>query len=280
MAHNFNFKKFVSYVFISIYITFGMSAKSYSFENIEWVYTYAEKYYFNSGEYIREIIDSNENYISEKGKYEIYEEDGYIKANIVFSKERMEEVYLFNDDDRHLIIYNRTNKKQIECTNSKYNIDEAWIWSINKCSATSFLTEKLAGKEVSYVPENLELNNLSKNWVEGVNGQGIGEKIYFSNFEVDKCRTLYIVNGFFEPNKPYLFSRNSRVKKITVRCFKRDRFVNEKEFILSDNGHLQRLEFDEPYDSYEMEITDVYPGSVYNDTAISGIFFDGLTIRY
>lgn len=280
MVHKLNLKRIVFYLLILICLQSGISAKDYAFENIEWIYTYAEKYYFNNGEYIKETIDQNENFFLEKGKYKIYEEDGYIKENIVFSKERVEDIYIFNDNDRHLIIYNKTKKKQIECTNSKYNVDEAWIWPINECTATSFLTEKLLGKEVSYIPKNLELNDLTKNWVEGVEGQGIGEKLYFSNYEIDRCKVLYIVNGFFEPNKPYLFYKNGRAKRIILRCFIKDKFVNEEEFILSDNGYLQRLELDRAYDSYEMEIVDVYPGAVYSDTAISGIFFDGLSISY
>lgn len=52
----------------------------------------------------------------------------------------------------------------------------------------------------------------SASWVEGVNGNGIGEKI---NFETNG-EVLYFFNGYVSFSKPWLYTDNGRVKKIKI----------------------------------------------------------------
>ena len=56
-------------------------------------------------------------------------------------------------------------------------------------------------------------------------------------------------------------------------CFL-DSFFHE----FKDMGNMQLIKFDKRYKKIEFVIKDVYPGLKYTDTAISGLFIDGLDI--
>ena len=64
----------------------------------------------------------------------------------------------------------------------------------------------------TYCASNLANLELNSPWGEGVNGNGIGEKISFeTNGEV-----LYFFNGYVSFSKPWLYTDNGRVKKIKI----------------------------------------------------------------
>jgi hypothetical protein len=120
------------------------------------------------------------------------------------------------------------------------------------------------------------VNNLNSGigvcWVEGVSGQGIGEKIIFSAKEDGPSAgfsELYISTGFVSYQKPYLYRQNSRPKKIRVS------FENENPRIieLADTPHLQYIgiHWTPWYDKKDLwiEILEVYPGTKYADTCIN-----------
>lgn len=115
-------------------------------------------------------------------------------------------------------------------------------------------------------------------FIEGVEGFGIGESVSFTNVG-DGSRRIYIINGFFSPEKSSLFYDNARVKRLLIHCFDRDKnLVNVEERELNDTGEMQVLEFSERYKSFQFIIKEVYPGRKYEDTAITGIFCDALDL--
>lgn len=251
-------------------------AKSYIFEGIEWVSVFTELYSFNNGIYCKSICDNEENWSDEKGKYTIYEENSYTIAEVEFEN-HISKMFLFFCDDRHLIIYDTYLNKQITCTNSRYHIDEAYIWAVSDCSATSYLTETLKDQQFEYKPENLADNNITKKWVEGVSNNGEGEIIRIKNALI-KPKRLYLINGFFDPQKTYLFYDNARIKDCLIRCYdSENKLIEEFKYQFTDMGNLQQLVFKKNYSFFEIEIKSVYLGKKYNDTAISAIMVDGLS---
>jgi len=137
--------------------------------------------------------------------------------------------------------------------------------------ATSFLTE---GCKV-YKPTNLGLNNPDAPWVEGVAGDGIGEKIFLTWqtwLERDGSRggmgALIISNGYVSYEKPYLYEKNNRVRKIRVTdsegAFS---FVTE----LEDTPNPQVVFLPSVPEKMEIEILSVYKGTIWDDTCINSI---------
>jgi len=251
-------------------------ASDYPFENIQWITTLSENYLFSNGIYLESTCDINENWTELRGFYKIYEENTYVVAEITFEN-YISKYYLFFADDKHLIIFDNHRKKQIECTNSKYHIDEPWIWPISQCTASSFLIEQLNSGTVEYKPENLTDRDVTKNWVEGTHGNGIGETLLIKN-DLIPTKQFYIINGFFYPEKTSLYYLNGRVKKLSIQCLDSNYNIkNEFELNLEDSGNLQKIQVNGKYSFLRFTILDVYPGQRYQDTAISSVFIDGLS---
>lgn len=122
----------------------------------------------------------------------------------------------------------------------------------------------------TYGPRNLVDGDDKTAWVEGSNGQGLGE---FVVLEFDAPRTvrgLTIRNGY--DKSADLFAKNSRVKDVELR-FSSGASVAAT---LSDQPGPQHLALSQPIEAkwVELVIRSVYPGSKYADTAINEISVD------
>ncbi len=132
-------------------------------------------------------------------------------------------------------------------------------------TASSELTENGYG----YTASNLCNFNLGEPWVEGVTGNGEGE-----SFEVEgNCTYIYIFNGYISYNKPYLYERNSRLKKIQI-TFPNNPNHKELIFDLLDTPNPQKINLGERYtETIKLEILEVYPGTKYQDTCVNALLF-------
>ncbi|MDX9848244.1 MAG: hypothetical protein RBT74_14775 [Tenuifilaceae bacterium] len=163
-----------------------------------------------------------------------------------------------------------------------------------------------------YSVANLFDGDFTTSWVEGVDGNGVGQFIYVSIPE--DFKTINIVNGYGKSKT--LFSQNNRVKRLKATLHVGINPVGalseiaylfklsplDKEFFIDiyDKDSLQTIDFpDELHElnqlkeaikkSYfehfsdpiyqmvtflKLEIVSVYKGSKYDDTCISEIFFN------
>ena len=111
-------------------------------------------------------------------------------------------------------------------------------------------------------------------WVEGVSGGGVGEFITLRLIAIAGNVENYIYLNGFEINNGYCKDRetwikNGRVKKIRIYLNERGIFNgnledNMREQRISLGSHLVKID-----DVIKIEIRGVYPGSKYEDTAIS-----------
>lgn len=266
-------KLFCIFILLSSIIV-SICAESYPFEGITYVVDLEEFFCFKKGVFEKkESVDIFESKITPY-PCEIKKEGGYLVANLK-NNNSIEKIYIFNADRTHIIMYNSNSGETIVATELKGAIDEPWIYPVFNVTSSSYLTETLNGKQVSYPPENIRTHDVTKSWVEGVEGFGKGERISFGNCG-NGSRKIYIINGFFSPDKPSLFYDNNRIKTLKINCYKNDKLVSTQFRELKDTGEMQLIEFTERYDSFDFIIEDVYPGKKYNDTAISGIFVDAL----
>jgi hypothetical protein len=122
----------------------------------------------------------------------------------------------------------------------------------------------------NYGPRNLADGDNNTAWVEGSDGQGVGN---FVVLEFDSPRTisgLTVRNGY--DKSPDIFDKNSRVKDIELRFSSGDSI----EATLKDAPGPQHLALNQPIKAkwIELLIRSVYPGSKYSDTAINELRVD------
>jgi hypothetical protein len=136
-----------------------------------------------------------------------------------------------------------------------------------------------AGKNVNYKVANLMDYDLRTVWSEGAAGNGLNEfvamqfpgKNKYGNTTV--LTSVTILNGYVKNNE--LWKKNGRVKTFRLS-------INDKPFAFLD------VEDSRAYQTFDLgsisnvngftlkfEITEVYPGSVYEDVVLSYFDFDG-----
>jgi len=118
-------------------------------------------------------------------------------------------------------------------------------------------------------------------WVEGANGPGIGEYIeYHFRNKGPRVTEIKIFNGYVKSDKAW--TENARVKKLKLS-------INGKDVAmlnLQDSKAQQNFKF-EPLgrraDGKDLilrfTIAEVYPGSKFDDTCITEIYFDGIDVH-
>ena len=160
------------------------------------------------------------------------------------------------------------------------NEDNELFWDLHCSDYTTSGESVVASSSLSsqgsnsYRASNIKDWNHETAWVEGVSGFGIGEWIEFQNISGDG-RTLTavtILNGYVKSDKAW--SENARVKRLKVYRDGRPLCILELQNSRSlqtfglqwvgDCSHINKLRF---------EILEVYPGTKYQDTVISEIYF-------
>lgn len=171
------------------------------------------------------------------------------------------------------------------------------VWcSVGDYRSTVLATSSLApiGSN-TYEPCNLEDRNRNTAWADGVDGDGIGEKIFINRTYVrggdvpeSSVSTEYdsfffpelcIVNGLAKSEDA--FYKNNRVK--SMKMFFNDEYICTLELLdtykpqyISLSGlHLSAKSGEESCFTFEIE--DVYKGSKYDDTVITGIEIEMFT---
>ena len=133
-----------------------------------------------------------------------------------------------------------------------------------------------------YLPGNAHDFDHTSAWVEGANGQGVGEYlVYRFPGGCPRITTVKILNGYVKNQKSWC--ENSRVKRLKM-------YYNDEPYailLLADTRNLQCFDVgvlgphdpDAPQWSLKFEILEVYPGTKFKDTAISELYFDGIDVH-
>jgi hypothetical protein len=145
--------------------------------------------------------------------------------------------------------------------------------------SSSYLGQNDFLVKANYHPYYIIDDDPNTTWVEGANGDGIGEKVvlnYLNQIKVDAL-SIYMRNGY-QKNKE-LFQQNNRLKEIKVN------FINEINsysvssfnFTLEDCLGYQEITINRPitFNKIEIIIVSVYKGSLYQDTCLSDLRVEG-----
>lgn len=156
--------------------------------------------------------------------------------------------------------------------------------NVKSIKASSELKEN---NGINYVSKNAHDFNKNTAWIEGKTGYGIGEFIEYSfNFnKIEEYKSslgitrILLANGYKKDKQSW--ENNSRVKQLKV-------YLNNKPYAilnLLDSFEIQTLEIEEikfpakQTIKLRFEITKVYEGKKYKDTAISLLMFDGIGVH-
>ncbi len=148
-------------------------------------------------------------------------------------------------------------------------------------------SELKESKGINYSPKNAHDFNKNTAWIEGDSEYGIGEYIeYCFDFSEMKnyngklgINKIILANGY--KKSKLTWENNSRVKQLKV-------YVNDKAYAilnLLDAFEIQTIDIKEikfPVNKttrLKFEITQVYEGKKYKDTAISLLMFDGIGVH-
>ena len=160
-------------------------------------------------------------------------------------------ILIYNNNNIPIFLGNSKTSRQIECL----------VYPDSICS-TSFLTE---GNKIYSVENLLKRGNLNCVWAEGVSGYGKNEKI---NLTVEHVKKIFILPGYVSIDRPDLFKKNNRPKNI--RIIYGEKLLKEK---FNDIAEYKEINLEEEFTgNIQIEIIDVYQGSMYDDTCISSIF--------
>ncbi len=172
--------------------------------------------------------------------------------------------------------YKKRYNESFPDINTEFNVN----LNIDNIKATSYLIENIKGRKIEYKPEYLlnrfvgdcvchpfNYNLYSSPWVDGVKGDGIGEKIEISFKELSNF--IVILNGFVNPGNKNLFKENNRLKRIKIYSLE-PKFDIEYNF--DDFVYFADIIFPQKTKNITIQIIDVFKGSKFNDTCITAIF--------
>jgi len=155
---------------------------------------------------------------------------------------------------------------------------DCWYNCVNNASVKSKTNLKSIGTN-NYSANLAHDFDLRTAWVEGANGYGIGDYLEYEISTIEeptvKLTEIIVVNGYVKSLEAW--NNNSRVKSMKM-------YVSDKPVAiinLEDTHAYQRINIEKyiPDNVYVMtirfEITDIYKGDKFSDTAITELIFNG-----
>jgi hypothetical protein len=138
---------------------------------------------------------------------------------------------------------------------------------IDQYCVSSVLAQDQVVNRFNYGPDSLFDKASDTAWVEGVPGQGIGEWVVVEFDQYRLVTAIEIRNGYNKDRD--IYEKNGRVREIKLEFSERQK----RSVTLKDTGTPQPIALpkDQPLKAYWIKFTieSVYPGSKFDDTAIS-----------
>jgi hypothetical protein len=183
--------------------------------------------------------------------------------------------FLYNSDGEPFFIGSRCDDGYYE---GDYGLEGDFKMShINYTMKNIIASSSLTENDISCTPDKININ-IGEAWAEGAEGDGIGEYLVFS-YSDGILRDLFISTGFVSYLRPYIFTYNSRPKKIKITT-NREKY---KIIQLQDTPNYQFLDIRELFideesmliegvNELKIELIEVYHGTKYTDTCINSFF--------
>lgn len=218
-------------------------------------WSYSREYYFHNGNlYFAFVFDGTE-------EHRLYFKDNQMIRYIdeygnVFDYGNLDE---YSDWEKRVLEEAYTVSQTASATAE--GIPAITMSAVEKVTATSSLSEY----GMTHSPDRLIDGDLTKAWVEGASGDGIGEAVVLTFDGVYEVSGLDIYAGYQKSRD--LYNKNSRPSRISVTFSD----GTSEAFELDDYYGQQRLWFTSPVKTscVTIAIQAVYSGNKYEDTVIS-----------
>lgn len=148
----------------------------------------------------------------------------------------------------------------------EYEKELGYRFSMNNITNIS-ATSSLAEQNMIHSPERLTDGDISTAWVEGVDGQGIGQTVKFS-FDRSYYLKGITIRAGYQKNED-VYAKNSRPKDVTITYSD----GSSEQHTLQDINDVQEiiLTSNLATDSISVTIESVYAGNKYEDTVITEV---------
>ncbi len=145
-----------------------------------------------------------------------------------------------------------------------------WFFIGKQYTAAASSSLKASGGN-TYGPENLnDEDDWGNAWVEGAEGDGIGESLTLTMKNPQKVTRLLVTNGYRKDEE--IFKKNNRVKKLAVSVNGGAPFTAELQDGFDKEPASIVLPPDAgPVNTVKLTIQEVYRGTAYHDTCITSI---------
>lgn len=139
-----------------------------------------------------------------------------------------------------------------------------------RCIFPKWSKIEASSKLEGYLPELITDNDKETTWVEGVEGDGIGEWIKLTSDKEFEVSNIVISNGYYKTEE--LYFKNNRIKKVKIDV------SNEESFTQELNCSVpipQVIQLPKPVKTNFVKITilEVEKSNKYSDTCISEVYF-------
>jgi len=174
-------------------------------------------------------------------------------------------VFLFKNRQSNYIGWETGMKKRLEGSTSPALIP------VGVDNVSSALEEIINGKTVKYQPDSrLDFETLPWVPVKAI-GQEIMLTIPTENWRDGKeIDGIYLLNGYFAFDRPDLFNKNSKIKKVKIEIDGKSLVVD-----LEDNSKIKYLKLPiiikNGFKKVKLKILEVYSGSKYEDVGLSSV---------
>ena len=124
----------------------------------------------------------------------------------------------------------------------------------------------------SYAVDNIKARYSDKTWVEGVDGDGIGESITLKVHRPLPLDTIMIMPGYHSTENPSLWMKNNRVAELEVTLNDEHTFavrIPDEKF--SADYPIPVRDYAKPVNTIKLTIKGVHKGTAARDTCISSV---------
>ena len=206
--------------------------------------------FYNDGELFGRDADTEE----------VDEEDQVEEEDQSEAEEDQEEEILIEEDSE-------TTSEQVPEEDTQPQEGGKSVPFQKSCIESVTASSSLSEYDMTHSPDRLIDEDISTAWVEGVNGQGIGENVTFQFDDEYTISGLKINAGYQKSDS--LYEKNSRPAELKISFSD----GSSQTYTLQDINDGQEIVLEQPVmtDSISITIETVYPGRKYQDTAITEI---------
>lgn len=193
--------------------------------------------------------------------YKIEQNDGVSFIEFIDGNDKQRYLILANKD--LFILYSETKKQPYKIGFRNFGVMESFdLLSDAKIIKTS---SELREESISYKADNLRILDAESPWVDGSKSSGVGETIRIQNWTSQR---MVLFLGYVSYRKPFLYSMNSRPKKISILFENTNTLYN---YDLEDTPNPQTIDMHNAQGDILITILEVYPGEKYSDLCIHAI---------